>query len=64
MHLRQDSYSPSKYSGIDLIDPTSRFRSKPIPYVPLSYNHPSQQTFAERDFVGKIGWAMQNKQIA
>ena len=39
-------------------------RYKPKPLVPICYSHTNKQDFAMQDYVGKIGWAMQNRQLA
>jgi len=39
-------------------------RYKPKPLVPICYSHTNKQDFAMQDYVGKIGWAMQNRLLA
>lgn len=55
--------SPTPQSQFQRFE-SPRPHAKQPPLVPLTYSHGSKQLFAMQEYVGKIGWAMQNRQLA
>lgn len=64
----------SRFNSNPLANSPSRFASyeaspsqqnwKPKPFVPIGYSHTNKHFLTNQDYVGKIGWAMNNKKVA
>ncbi len=54
--------SPSRF-GSNEASPSPQ-NWKPKPFVPIGYSHTNKHFLTSQDYVGKIGWAMNNKRVA
>ena len=56
--------SPSRFGSSYDGSPSQSQNWRPKPYVPIGYSHTNKHFLTNQDYVGKIGWAMNNKRVA